>query len=60
MRGAMFFLTISAEFLRHKSCFQLVHPEWDLCSNQFIGVLKEEMARVTKQSINVQYVNFCW
>ncbi|XP_040158430.1 uncharacterized protein LOC120897533 isoform X2 [Anopheles arabiensis] len=47
------------EFLRHKSCFQLVHPEWDLCSNQFIGVLKEEMARVTKQSINVQYVNFC-
>ncbi|EGK96813.1 AGAP013321-PA [Anopheles gambiae str. PEST] len=48
------------EFLRHKSCFQLVHPEWDLCSNQFIGVLKEEMARVTKQSINVQYVNFCW
>uniref|UniRef100_A0A182SMV8 Uncharacterized protein n=1 Tax=Anopheles maculatus TaxID=74869 RepID=A0A182SMV8_9DIPT len=47
------------EFLRHKSCFQLVHPEWDLCSNQFLGVLKDEMARTTKQSINVQYIHFC-
>ncbi|XP_053657745.1 uncharacterized protein LOC128706830 [Anopheles marshallii] len=47
------------EFLRHKSCFQLVHPEWDLCSNQFIGVLKDEMTRTTKQSINVQYIHFC-
>ncbi|XP_058062037.1 uncharacterized protein LOC131212261 [Anopheles bellator] len=51
--------TFQSEFLRHKSCFNLVHPEWDLCSNQFIRVLKDEMDRTTSRSIDAQYVHFC-
>ncbi|XP_049537613.1 uncharacterized protein LOC125952277 [Anopheles darlingi] len=51
--------TFQSEFLRHKTCFHLVHPEWDLCSNQFMRLLKDEMARTTKQSIDMQYVHFC-
>uniref|UniRef100_A0A182NRR6 Uncharacterized protein n=1 Tax=Anopheles dirus TaxID=7168 RepID=A0A182NRR6_9DIPT len=47
------------EFLRHKACFALVHHDWDVCSGKFVGILKEEMAKATKQSMNVQYMHFC-
>ncbi|XP_058120717.1 uncharacterized protein LOC131284968 [Anopheles ziemanni] len=47
------------EFLRHKGCFNLMHPEWDVCSNQFIHILKDEMARTGRQSMDVQYIQFC-
>ncbi|XP_053669692.1 uncharacterized protein LOC128720070 [Anopheles nili] len=47
------------EFLRHKQCFLQVHPEWDLCSNQFVVVLKDEIVRTNSLSMNVQYMHFC-
>ncbi|XP_058118711.1 uncharacterized protein LOC131284088 [Anopheles ziemanni] len=47
------------EFLRHKTCFYHVHHDWDACSSKFIGILKEEMTKTTKHSVNVQYMQFC-
>ncbi|XP_050070820.1 uncharacterized protein LOC126558795 [Anopheles maculipalpis] len=47
------------EFLRHKACFRHVHHDWDVCSSKFVGILKEEMSKTTKQSMNVQYMHFC-
>ncbi|XP_058811728.1 uncharacterized protein LOC131676599 [Topomyia yanbarensis] len=47
------------EFLKHKSCFHHVHDDWDSCSSKFVNILKEEMARTTQQSFNVQYMHFC-
>ncbi|XP_058059429.1 uncharacterized protein LOC131210234 [Anopheles bellator] len=47
------------EFLQHKECFHHVHADWDACSNKFVSILKEEMTKTTKQSMNVQYMQFC-
>ncbi|XP_053698510.1 uncharacterized protein LOC128745460 [Sabethes cyaneus] len=47
------------EFLKHKACFHYMHNDWDSCSRNFISILKEEMARTTQQSFNVQYMHFC-
>ncbi|XP_053680814.1 uncharacterized protein LOC128731708 [Anopheles nili] len=47
------------EFLEHKACFHLIQHDWDVCSSKFIGILKEEMTKTTKQSMNVQYMHFC-
>uniref|UniRef100_A0A182RSX8 Uncharacterized protein n=1 Tax=Anopheles funestus TaxID=62324 RepID=A0A182RSX8_ANOFN len=47
------------EFLKHKDCFHHVHQDWDGCSSKFISILKEEMSKTTKQSMNVQYMHFC-
>uniref|UniRef100_A0A1S4GD03 Uncharacterized protein n=2 Tax=Anopheles gambiae TaxID=7165 RepID=A0A1S4GD03_ANOGA len=47
------------EFLRHRECFQHVHRDWDACSGKFISILKEEMSKTTKQSMNLQYMHFC-
>ncbi|XP_055526384.1 uncharacterized protein LOC129719050 [Wyeomyia smithii] len=47
------------EFLKHKACFRYMHNDWDSCSRNFISILKEEMARTTQESFNVQYMHFC-
>uniref|UniRef100_A0A182V2D9 DUF19 domain-containing protein n=1 Tax=Anopheles merus TaxID=30066 RepID=A0A182V2D9_ANOME len=47
------------EFLWHKECFQLVHRDLDSCSKRFVSILKEEIAKTTKQSLNEQYMHFC-
>ncbi|XP_058455059.1 uncharacterized protein LOC131432669 [Malaya genurostris] len=51
--------TFQREFLKHKSCFHHMHDDWDSCSSKFVNILKDEMARTTKQSYNVQYMHFC-
>uniref|UniRef100_A0A182IYC4 DUF19 domain-containing protein n=1 Tax=Anopheles atroparvus TaxID=41427 RepID=A0A182IYC4_ANOAO len=45
--------TYQQEFLRHKACFYHVHHDWDACSSRFIGILKDEMSKTTKHSVNV-------
>uniref|UniRef100_A0A182LX50 DUF19 domain-containing protein n=1 Tax=Anopheles culicifacies TaxID=139723 RepID=A0A182LX50_9DIPT len=47
------------EFLWHKECFQLVHRDLDSCSKRFVSILKEEMTKTTKESVNQQYMHFC-
>ncbi|XP_038104494.1 uncharacterized protein LOC6042425 [Culex quinquefasciatus] len=47
------------EFLRHKTCFHHVHPDWDRCSKDFVTIMKEEMAKTNEQTYNVQYMHFC-
>uniref|UniRef100_A0A182JEI1 Uncharacterized protein n=1 Tax=Anopheles atroparvus TaxID=41427 RepID=A0A182JEI1_ANOAO len=47
------------EFLWHKGCFQHVHNDLDGCSKEFVAILKDEIARTSQQSLNLQYMHFC-